>query len=106
MMKKFGIIILIALCHFGLCVLIVPMTMSVYSTMTSQQPHLSPVIRLLVQLTGILHFPIISLSLYPRMWFPGNWIYFPIAMNSLIVAVGIYFLVIMGRKMFKKKNRT
>jgi hypothetical protein len=102
MMKKFGFIILIALCHFGLCVLIVPMTMAVSSTMISQQPHSSPVIRLLVLLTGILHFPIISLSLYPRMWFPGNWIYLPIAMNSLIVAAGIYFLIIMGRKMFKK----
>ena len=101
-MKKIGIIIFIALCHFGLCVLIVPMTMAVARTMISQQPQSSPVIRLLVFLTGTLHFPIISLSLYPRMWFPGNWIYFPIAMNSLIVAAGIYFLVIMGRSLFKK----
>ena len=104
MMKKLGIILLIALCHFGLCVLIVPATMSVSGTIT-QQPESSPVVQLLVMLTGILYFPLISLSLYPRMLFPGSWIYIPIALNSLAVAAGIYMVVAVGRKIIRRQKR-
>jgi len=105
-MKRLVTFLFIALVHFGLSVGIMPITMSVAGTLNVAQSASTMGLKTLVAVTRILHFPIISLSLYPRMWFPGNWIYFPIAMNSLIVAVGIYFLVIMGRKMFKKKNRT
>ena len=39
---------------------------------------------LLTLLTKILYFPVMGLALYPRHWFPGSWIYIPIALNSLV----------------------
>jgi hypothetical protein len=40
--------------------------------------------RSLIALTRVLYFPIITLSLYSRHWFPGDWIYVPLAANSLL----------------------
>jgi hypothetical protein len=53
---------------------------------------------LLVLATKLLHFPLITLALYPREWFPGNWIYLPMAANSLIWAWGICWLSRLVRK--------
>jgi hypothetical protein len=53
---------------------------------------------LLVRLTKLLHFPLVTLALYPREWFPGNWVYLPMAANSLIWGFGIYWLVRRYRK--------
>jgi hypothetical protein len=49
-------------------------------------------------LTKLLHFPLVTLALYPREWFPGNWVYLPMAANSLIWGFGIYWLVRRYRK--------
>ena len=103
-MKKFAIIILIALVHFGCSVLIVPMTMSVATAIDTTQPEPKVHIQILVAATRILHFPIISGSLYSRHWFPGDWIYVPIVLNSFIWAFGIYFLVVIYKKIIGKKN--
>ena len=103
-MKKFRIFFLFVLCHFGLSVLIVPITMLVSGTSMLAQPGPSLAIQLLVTLTSILHFPIITLSLYPRMLFPGSWIYIPIAINSVVVAVGLFFLVALIRKVFNRQE--
>lgn len=43
----------------------------------------------LARVATALHFPIITLVLYPRQLFPGNWILIPIAANSLLWAVAI-----------------
>jgi hypothetical protein len=48
---------------------------------------------LLVRLTRLLHFPLVTLAPYPREWFPGDWICVPMAVNSLIWACGIYWVV-------------
>jgi len=103
-MKKFVIILLIALIHFGFSVLIVPMTMSVATALDATQPEARLHIQILVVATRILHFPIISGSLYSRRWFPGDWIYLPILLNSLLWAFGIYFLVAIYKKIIAKKN--
>ena len=50
-------------------------------------------VQVIVLMTKILHFPIISFSLYRREWVPGNWIYIPLVINSLIWAAGICLLV-------------
>ena len=51
---------------------------------------------LLTLLTKILYLPVMGLALYPRHWFPGNWIYIPIAFNSLVwgVLIVLLFMII------------
>ena len=103
-MKKFFIFLIIALIHFGLSVLIIPMTMSVADALNAAQSTPTTGFQTLVAATRVLHFPIISLSLYSRQWFPGEWIRIPILMNSFLWAGGIYFLMVVFKKMLKKSN--
>ena len=102
-MKKFVIIFLIALIHFGFSVLIVPMTMSVATAADATQTTPKLHIQILVAATRILHFPIISGSLYSRHWFPGDWIYVPIILNSFLWAFGIYLLGVIYKKIIGKR---
>jgi len=104
MTKKFAIIVLLALAHFGLSVLVVATSMFVATAANPVQPEPSLIFRILVVATRILHFPIISLSLYSRHWFPGNWIYVPILMNSFCWAAGIYLLILLIKKI-KETNK-
>jgi len=103
-MKKFAIIILIAAVHFAISALIVASFMSVADAINPVLPEPPLVFRTLVVATRILHFPIISLSLYSRQWFPGNWIYVPIFINSILWAAGIYFVMMLA-KFIKEKKR-
>ena len=97
-MKKFVIIGLFASVHFGLSVLIVAVSMSVVTAMNQLQPEPSLSFRILVETTRILHFPIISMSLYSRQWFPGNWIYLPMLANSFLWAAAVHLLHMLGKK--------
>ena len=97
-MKKLAIFLFITLIHFGLSVLIIPMTMTVAGTLNAAQSMPTVGLKTLVAVTRILHFPIISQSWYSRQWFPGDWIRIPILINSLLWACGIYFLVIVFQK--------
>jgi hypothetical protein len=104
MAKKFVIIGLMALVHFGLSILVVATSMSVATASSPVQPEPSPIFRILVVATRVLHFPIISLSLYSRQWFPGNLIYVPIFINSFLWATGIYLIFLLVKKIEKDKN--
>ena len=84
--------------HFGLSVLIVAVSMSVATAVNEVQPEPSFTFRILVWATRVLHFPIISMSLYSRQWFPGNWIYVPMLANSFLWAAGICLMHILGKK--------
>ena len=97
-MKKLAIFLLIALSHFALSVVIIPVTLSVAGALNAAQSMPTLGLQTLVAATRILHFPIISLSWYSRQWFPGDWIRIPILINSFLWAGGIYFLVIVVRK--------
>jgi hypothetical protein len=97
-MKKLAIFLFITLIHFGLSILIIPMTMTVAGTLNAAQSMPTVGLKTLVAATRILHFPIISQSWYSRQWFPGDWIRIPILINSLLWAGGIYFLVIVFQK--------
>ena len=97
-MKKLAIFLLIALIHFALSVVIIPVTLSVAGALNAAQSMPTLGLQTLVAATRILHFPIISLSWYSRQWFPGDWIRIPILINSFLWAGGIYFLVIVVRK--------
>jgi hypothetical protein len=102
MKKKFAIIVLLALVHFGLSVLIVAASMSVAAAVSPVQAEPAPIIRVLVMTTRILHFPIISLSLYSRQWFPGNLIYVPVFINSFLWATGVYFIFLLVKKITER----
>ena len=103
-MKGLAIFILIALIHFALSALIVPATLAVGGTPNFEQSEPSLTFKALVLATRVLHFPIISKSLYSRNWFPGGWIYIPIIINSLLWATGILSLHWVYKKIKEKKN--
>ena len=102
-MKSIVIILVIALIHFALCVLIVPAALTVGSAVSVKQPEPSSAFKTLVVTTRILHFPIISQSLYSRHWFPGGWINIPIFFNSLLWGGGIFSLRYIYKKLKEKK---
>jgi len=103
MKKKLVVFSIVALIHFGLSIAIVWIAMSVAVGRSAEQlsPNIS--IHLLVVGTKILHYPLITLSLYSRLWFPGDWIYILILINSFVWSGVICGLVVMGRKILKKK---
>jgi uncharacterized membrane protein len=103
-MKKFGIIILIAVIHFVLSVSIIAVTASIGSTLPPGQAQPSLGLKTLVLATKILHFPIISQAFFSRQWFPGSWIYIPMLVNSLLWAVVIFGLLYIFRRLKKKKT--
>jgi hypothetical protein len=103
-MKKFGIIVLIALIHFALSVSIVAVTLSIGSPLPSGQAQPSLGFKTLVFVTKILHFPIISQAVFSRHWFPGRWIYLPTFVNSLLWAAAICVLLYVHKKVKKKKT--
>jgi len=100
MTKKFAILVIVALVHFAMSALIVPGAMSL-ATEPFMQTGPPLVFRILVVTTRILYFPIISLSLYSRQWFPGNWIYVPIGVNSMLWAGVVCGLVLLCQKILK-----
>ena len=102
-MKSIVIILVIALIHFALSGLIVPATLMMSSSMSIEQLEPSSAFKTLVVTTRILHFPIISQSLYSRHWFPGGWINIPIFFNSLLWGGGIFSLRYIYKKLKKKK---
>lgn len=90
--------ILFAAIHFGLSHLILPLTMALVQQASGAPEGAGMAVTLLVRLTRLLHFPIVTLAIYPREWFPGSWIYLPMAANSLIWGFGIRWLVGLFRK--------
>jgi ABC-type arginine transport system permease subunit len=54
---------------------------------------------MLAEITRVLYFPIVSLALYPRHWFPGNWMTVPIAVNSLLWGAALALIVVVGRRL-------
>jgi hypothetical protein len=90
--------IVIAVIHFGLSNLILPLTLALTKQAAATPEGTGMAVALLVRATKMLHFPVVTLALYPREWFPGNWVYVPIAVNSLIWASGIYWLIGVFRK--------
>jgi hypothetical protein len=89
-------------CHFLTSLLIVPLTLQI-SEVLSAGPIKSVLMGVLHALTRILYYPILSLALYPRHWFPGPWITIPIIVNSLLWAVLFTIVVFAWRRLSKEK---
>jgi hypothetical protein len=81
-----------ALIHFLTSNLIMPLTIALVKPASLTPEGAGAAVTLLVRWTKLLHFPIVTLALYPREWFPGNWVYLPMAANSLIWGMGVYGL--------------
>jgi len=94
--------VLIGAIHFGLSNLIRPLTMALAKEGAGAPEGPGTAVMLLVRATKLLHFPLVTLALYPREWFPGSWIYLPMAVNSLIWAFGICLLIRLVRKSLLK----
>ena len=101
-MQKFAIMGLIALIHFTASVAIIAISMSVAPAINPTQMNVG--FQVLVALTRILHFPIITLSWYSRQWFPGDWIYVPMAANSMIWAAAFWVIYSLVKKLGKRIN--
>ncbi len=96
-MRKGLTILAIAAAHLLLTRIIMVITMNTV-TAHAFDGQLSPASKLLVSATRVLSFPIISLSLYPRQWYPGNLIYIPFILNSLLWAAAVYSIVVLVKK--------
>jgi hypothetical protein len=89
MLRKTTAVLAIAAGHFALCRMVVAATEKL--GMFAVEPDTTAAFfgKSMVLLTRVLYFPVISLSLYSREWFPGNWIVVPMIVNSLLWAVVI-----------------
>ena len=84
MMKKLGTAVVLAIVHFTVSKAVVAIAMRIDMFAADAGWATIALGRSLIALTRVLYFPIITLSLYSRQWFPGEWIYVPIAANSLL----------------------
>jgi hypothetical protein len=92
----------IAGAHFGLSNLIVPLTMALTAQAAGTPDGSGLGVTLLVRATKLLHFPLVTLALFPREWFPGNWVYVPMALNSAIWACAVYYLIGLYRRLGRR----
>ena len=89
-MPKTVIILILAALQFAACKLTVALTMQLGMFAADPEPAAGLLGYFLVTLTRVLYFPIITLALYNRNWFPGNWVAIPMITNSLIWGIGLY----------------
>ena len=99
-MKFFIRLLSIAGIHFALTQLVSVLMRSVTTAAAFKETapwYLDP----LTLLATLLYLPVITLALYPRQLFPGNLIWVPIAVNSLVwslVILGAWRLAVRGRR--------
>ncbi|MGE5255564.1 MAG: hypothetical protein ACM3KE_02775 [Hyphomicrobiales bacterium] len=84
--------------HFACSRLILFVTIALTARAAGTPDGPGTAVTLLVRLTKLLYFPLVTLALYPRQWFPGNWLYVPMALNSIIWSFGIYGLMGLYRR--------
>ena len=99
MMKKLWSVVALAAVHLVVSKAIVAVAMRIDIFAADTGWAAVALGRVLIAITRFLYFPIITLSLYSRQWFPGNWIYIPMGVNSLLwgVAAAVVFWWWRGR---------
>lgn len=93
MIRKTSIVAGIAAVHFIAAKIIVALTVQMGMFAAGSGRAAGYLGDILVWVTRVLFFPLITLSLYSRKWFPGDWIYVPFAANSLLWGITIYGLI-------------
>jgi hypothetical protein len=91
-MKKYFIVLCIAAAHFVVTKIVTWLTFSVF-TADAIETEVSFTGHLLMMISKVLYFPVMTMAWYPRRFFPGNLIVIPLFTNSLIWAVLIYMIV-------------
>jgi hypothetical protein len=98
MIRKASIVVGIAAVHFIAAKTIVALTMQMGMFAAGSSRPAGYLGDLLVWFTRVLFFPVITLSLYSRKWFPGDWIYVPLAVNSLLWGITICGLICLVKR--------
>jgi hypothetical protein len=98
MLKKLIAILSIAAVHLALSRIIVAVTMTIDLLDPDTGRATALFGKTMIVVTRILYFPILTLSLYSRQWFPGNLIYIPIFFNSLVWGLVLYLAFHLWRK--------
>ena len=98
MLRRILWVLLITGTHFALGRLVIPLAINRLLAFTDSNQTVSVMVQLLIWATRILYFPIISLSLYSREWFPGDLIYIPIFINSLLWGIAVYSIMMVIKK--------
>jgi hypothetical protein len=98
MFRRIFWVLLIAGTHFALGRLVIPLATNRLLAITNSNQTVTLVVQLLIWTTRVLYFPIISLSLYSREWFPGDLIFIPIIINSLLWGILVYGVLMVIKK--------
>lgn len=98
MIRSLSIAAGLAAAHFFASKIVVALTVHMGMFAAGDGPAAGALGNFLVGLTRVLYFPIITLSLYSRRWFPGEWVLVPIIANSLLWGVAIYAVIRIFRR--------
>jgi len=96
-MRKAVTILIISAIHFGLCRALNHAVLAAAAAHACDGTA-APVSGFLSGLARVLYFPILSLHLYARNWFPGDLILIVLAANSLVWGIAAYGLFTSIRK--------
>ena len=101
-MKKFAAIVIVSFVHFVLCDLVNTAVLSdtAANVFEISMPFSST---LMLLVSKALYFPLLSLHLYSRNWFPGDLIIIVMAANSLVWGIGLVLGAIAVKNIAKKK---
>lgn len=102
-MKKLCTVIALAAAHLAVSKAVVAVAMQIDLYAAEADWATVALGRCLIALTRVLYFPIITLSLYSRHWFPGDWIYVPLAANSLLWGAAVTMIGWWWRKRSKSR---
>jgi hypothetical protein len=102
-MKKLFVILAITAGHAAFTKIISIIVLSVVTANVheSQMPFIG---RSLMILSKVLYFPVFTFAWYPRQFFPGNLVVFPLFINSLLWALVIYIFIVLSTNHFKKRD--
>ncbi|HAY40374.1 MAG TPA: hypothetical protein DCY53_14235 [Desulfobacteraceae bacterium] len=96
-MKKYFVILAIAVVHLVFTKVISTIALSVV-TAHAYENQLPFIGRWLMTMSKVLYFPIFTFALYPRQFFPGNFIIIPLFINSLLWALLIYVFFVLVKR--------
>jgi hypothetical protein len=98
---------LIAAVHAAVCWLVTQLTLHAIPHLAAMSRSGPDVNQWLVYVSKILYAPLITFGLYPRLVFPGRWIWIPVLANSVLWAVilsGAYHIITRDG-FFKRRSR-
>ncbi|MFC1489445.1 hypothetical protein ACFL6B_06340 [Thermodesulfobacteriota bacterium] len=104
-MRKLFLILSITAIHaaFTKIVSIIAFSAVTAGAHESQMPFMG---RSLMTLSKVLYFPVLTYAWYPRQFFPGNLVVFPLFINSMLWALVIYIFFVLIKSLFKKKDNS